>query len=421
MKRYALLMLFIVPVLALAPAARSELLVDGFLQTLYGAGLESDNPTATEYTASETRLQVRAEHFGDVGEFFSRLDFYYDGADVGTYDWELREGYLKFRLGQNLDFKLGRQIITWGTGDLVFINDVFAKDYRSFFVGRDDQYLKAPQNAFRADYYSPLGSFSLVWSPRFEPNRLPTGRRLSYFDGQEIVGQGHFFDPPLPEALLRNSELALRFDRTVGSFNTALYFYRGFYKNPNGVKMIQVGSDVRPQPVYPRLYLFGASIRGPLFGGIVWLEGGYYDSRSDPDGDNPFMPNSELSGLLGFERQVASNLTANIQWQPQTMFDYDTYREQNEAAGRYVRDRVHHLLTTRVTKLTMEELLTLSVFVYYSPTDEDVYARFSASYKYSDELTFAAGGNLFDGQHAATQFGQFQLNDNLYLKVTYGF
>ena len=117
-----LLLLMVVPVAA-------EVSIDGFLQGLYGGRLDQSNPTATEQTASETRMQLRAEHFGDNGEFFGRLDFTYDAADSVQYDWELREGYFKFRLGDKLDLKVGRQIITWGTGDLVFINDVFAKDF----------------------------------------------------------------------------------------------------------------------------------------------------------------------------------------------------------------------------------------------------------------------------------------------------
>lgn len=421
MKRLILFILLVIPALGWAPAAHADLNVDGFLQTLHGARLDKDNPTATEFTASETRFQVRAEHFGDVGEFFSRVDFYYDGADTGSYDWELREAYMKFRLGQNFDFKLGRQIITWGTGDLVFINDVFAKDYRSFFTGRDDQYLKAPQNAVRADYYSPMGALSLVWSPRFEANRLPTGRKLSYFNGQEIVGEGYLPDPRDPDAKLHNSELALRLSGTVGSFSSALYLYRGFYKNPMGIEMMISGEDTIPLPIYPRLNIYGASVRGPVFGGIVWLEGGYYDSRQDRDGDNRLIPNSQVSGLFGFERQVATNLTANVQWQAEYRLDHEIYEEQATEAGMYVGDEVRHMMTSRITKLALDELLTVSAFVFYSPSDEDGYARFSAAYKYSDELTLAVGGNLFDGHNISTQFGQFQLNDNAYIKVTYGF
>jgi hypothetical protein len=33
-------------------------------------------------------------------------------------------------------------IITWGVGDLLFINDVFPKDWESFFSGRPPEYLK---------------------------------------------------------------------------------------------------------------------------------------------------------------------------------------------------------------------------------------------------------------------------------------
>lgn len=402
-------------------SVQADVYIDGFLQTLHGARLNENNPTATEMTASETRLQLRAEHFGDGGEFFGRLDFVYDGVDTAQYDWELREGYLKFSMGQNFDFKLGRQILTWGTGDLLFINDVFAKDYRSFFIGRDDQYLKAPQNSMRVDYYLGANSISLVWTPIFEPNRLPTGRKLSFFNGQQIVGEGFSFDPPTPEAKFENGEFAARLDRTLLGYSTVLYFYKGFYKAPMGVEMTSTGSEIVPIPIYPELNLYGASVRGPLAGGIVWLETGYFDSRQDQKGDNPLMPNSQITGLIGFERQVATNLTMNAQWQAESMDHYECYRVQKEAAGLHVRDKVRHLLTSRITKLMVDELLTLSAFWFYSPTDEDGYGRFSASYKHSDEITLALGGNLFWGEQAATEFGQLQWNDNVYLKVTYGF
>lgn len=403
-------------VLLAASPASAEVYIDGFMQALYGARLDQNNPTATEQTASETRMQLRAEHFGDKGEFFARLDFTYDGADSVEYDWELREGFLKFRMGNNLDFKIGRQILTWGTGDLIFINDVFAKDYRSFFIGRDDQYLKAPQNAVRIEYYNSLGSFSAVWTPRFEGNRLPYGRRLSYYNPMAggIVGEGYFFDPPLPESKFENGEIATRFSRQVGNFATALYFYKGYYKNPFGYDPVNMTA------IYPKLNLYGASIRGAIAGGIVWLEGGYFDSRQDADGDNPYMPNSSINGMIGFERQIASNLTVNAQWQADYMFDYDLFKMQ-QMPGVYIRDEVRHTVTSRITKMLNSELITLSGFAFYSPTDEDAYVRLSASYKYSDEILIMAGGNIFDGNHVNTDFGQFALNDNAYVKVTYGF
>ena len=402
---------------------RAEVGLDGFLQGLYGGRLDESNPTATEYTASETRMQLRAEHLGDNGEFFGRLDFVYDGSLVPTYEWELREGYFKFRMGEKVDVKVGRQILTWGTGDLVFINDVFAKDYRSFFVGRDDQYLKAPQSAVRFEYYAGLGSWTIVWSPEFEPNRLPTGEKLSFYNplAGVFVGTGMGGEVPLPESKFENSEVAIKFNRQLGNFNSALYFYKGFYKNPTGAQALIVENQAFFFPFYPKLNVDGASLRGTIAGGVLWLEGGYYDSRDDKNNDNPFVPNSELRGLLGFERQVAENLTANIQWQGDLMMDYEIYEKQQSDVGGYVRDELKHLLTTRVTKMLNSELIQLSGFVFYSLSDEDIYARLSATYKYTDEVTFTLGANIFDGKHAESDFGRFMLNDNLYLKMTYGF
>jgi hypothetical protein len=42
-------------------------------------------------------------------------------------------------------------------------------------------------------------------------------------------------------------------------------------------------------------------------------------------------------------------------------------------------------------------------------------------YKYSDELSLMAGGNVFTGKKDHTLFGQFEDNDNLYMKINYGF
>jgi hypothetical protein len=409
--------------LAIPLSSQADVKLDGFMQGLVGGRLDNKNPTSSEQTVSESRLQLRLEQVNDKSEFFGRIDFTYDGLTAGNYVWELREGYLKTRLGNHIDLKLGRQILTWGTGDLIFINDVFAKDYRSFFVGRDDQYLKAPQNAVRLEYYGGIGSLALVWTPRFEPNRIPDGRTLSYFSpftGQ-IVGtamsEQYYFEPPLPEAKFKNGEIAARYSRQIGSFNSALYFYKGFYKNPNGAVMTEDG----PIPLFPKLNVYGASLRGTMAGGIVWIEGGYFDSRQDQCGHDPLMPNSSTSGLLGFERQIATNLTANVQWQVDIMSHYERYKAQQIAMNGYVRDETYHLLTSRLTKLLHSELISLSAFVFYSPSDEDIYARLIGEYKYTDQVTFTIGGNIFDGKYVATSFGQFQRNDNVYMKVTYNY
>lgn len=48
------------------------------------------------------------------------------------FDADIRSLNVAFRPSDVLDVKIGRMVSTWGTGDLVFINDMFPKDWQSF-------------------------------------------------------------------------------------------------------------------------------------------------------------------------------------------------------------------------------------------------------------------------------------------------
>lgn len=387
----------------------------GFVQGLYGGKLQQRKLTQSDYSASELRLQMKLEsHAGDA-DLFGKVDFVYDDVTQPQYQWELREAYLKYTLFSSLDFKVGRQILTWGTGDLIFINDLFAKDYESFFSGRDDEYLKAPQTAVRGELYTKAGNFALIWTPRFTPNRIPTGERFSYYNPMmgDFASGPPYFSAPLPDNRWENSEVAARYQKAISGVSLEVYGYRGFFKNPLGFDPMAM------MPFYPRLNAAGASLRGQIAGGIGWIEGGYYYSRDDRDGDNPMVPNSSMLGLVGFERQVATDLTANLQYQADYMQKYDSY--EKSFMGTDKRDKLRSLLTSRITRNFKMETIQLSSFVFWSPSDQDVYYRFAIVYKYNDAVTLTAGGNIFDGKKKYTDFGAFALNDNLYAKMTYGF
>lgn len=424
--RYITIVLILGLLMVPASLSGQELYWGGFVEGLWGAGLNDNNKTDRDYPVAETRFQLRAESYSDNAEAFAKIDFYQDGFDSTRYDWELREAYLKFRFPIGLDLKVGRQILTWGTGDLIFINDVFAKDYQSFFIGRQNQYLKAPQTAIRTEWYTGFGSFSLIGIPDFEPNILPTGDRLSFYNPMQraIVGTSGYAPATEPDNDFDNSEIAFRYARNVGGFNLAAYVYRGYYKDPRGVRFTP---DM--ELYYPRLNVYGASLRGQIYGGILWLEGGFYDSREDQCGRKFFIENSSTKGMIGYERQVATDFTGNLQFFAEYMINYDGYEDsfnQQVAATQLspdypTADEIRTLITSRWIKQLYAQTVTLSAFGFYSPTDEDVYIRFSAEYKYTDELSLLAGGNIFDGKNPHTMFGQFDLNDNLYVKVNYGF
>ena len=69
----------------------------------------------------------------------------------------------------------------------------------------------------------------------------------------------------------------------------------------------------------------------------------------------------------------------------------------------------------------MSQNLVLSLFTYYSPSDEDAYLRPSVTYKASDRWTTFAGANVFLGRNDYTFFGQFENNSNVYCGARYSF
>ncbi|HRZ18160.1 MAG TPA: hypothetical protein P5141_11415 [Candidatus Hydrogenedentes bacterium] len=85
------------------------------------------------------------------------------------------------------------------------------------------------------------------------------------------------------------------------------------------------------------------------------------------------------------------------------------------------RDENRHVFTLRLTKLLMNQNLTLSFFGYFSPSDNDGYLRPQVAYKLSDDWSVDAGGNIFLGAWDTTFFGQFEDNSNVYAGMRWSF
>ncbi|NLD38292.1 MAG: hypothetical protein GX654_15625 [Desulfatiglans sp.] len=398
--------------------------VTGFIEVRGGIRLYND-PYQKDTSLGEMRLQIKTEK--QLGRFLIRnsTDFYYDAVaedhsvhlEKGKGFIDLRELSASFSLFDIMDIKAGRQILTWGTGDLLFINDMFPKDWQSFLLGRDTEYLKAPSDAVKAGIYTGIINMDIVFSPRFDPDRYITGERLSYWNGYRTAGRDSIINPERPDNWLNDYEVAVRFSKNINGNEVALYGYHGYWKSPGGMDP----STLRH--IFPGLNVYGASIRGQAGKGIGNIEAGYYDSRDDSNGNNPFINNSQFRFLLGYEQDlpmVASDLTAGLQYYLEHMMDHDAYLN-TLAPGAPVADEDRHLFTLRITRLLLNQNLTCSLFTYYSPSDQDFYIRPNISYKFTDDLKGEVGANIFGGENPHTFFGQFQENTNVFIAVRYNY
>ena len=389
------------------------------------AGIRTgEDETQKDESLAEGRLQLDYTYLGNLFEARLRADFLYDDVvddrdidlEKGRGWFDLREANILFSPTQSIDVKLGRQILTWGAGDLLFINDLFPKDWQSFFNGRDVEYLKAPSDAVFMSFFPSWANIDVAYTPNFDADRHLTGERLSLWNPlrQSITGSAEVINPVRPDDWFGDDEIALRISKNINGLELGAYGYDGYWKSPAGF------DPLAGRPTFNKLRVFGASIRGSLGKGLVAAEAGYYDSRENANGTNPFAPNSEFRLLLAYERELAKNLTGGFQYYLEYMDDYSAY-ENRQPPGTPLRDEARHVLTSRLTRLAMNQNLTLSLFTYWSPSDEDGYLRPGVKYKLDDDWLLTAGGNLFFGSEDHTFFGQFESNNNLYAGVRYSF
>ena len=389
----------------------------GFVDVRAGRRLTED-PLQSRASLGEARLQLEAERQFEVAELtlHAVADLVIDPVlDVHPIDLELGEGLVDLREASvalapidSLDIEVGRQILGWGTGDLLFINDLFPKDWNAFFIGRDVSYLKAPSDAAKVAFFHDAINVDLVYTPRFDSDRVPDRRRLSSWDPLLVRLAGRDVVRPFerPERWFRDAEWALRVHRRVAGIELAAYGYHGFWKSPSGF-------DPRAGAwLHPRLRVYGLSGRSPVAGGIGSAEVGFYDSADDRAGSDPLLFNSEVRSLLAYERELVTDLTGSVQYFARYMLDHDQYRAG--LAGAPGESRVRHLFTVRLTWLHLDQTLQSTAFLAYSPSDGDFYLRARTQYQLDDHWRLEAGINVLRGD-AHTFLGQFADASNLYL------
>lgn len=384
----------------------------GFAEARLGPRTTDDPAHSKNVTLAEARLQLAYDRSWKRVSLETKGDVILDGV-LEKLDADLRTFRLRFRPGGALDLSVGRQVMTWGTGDLLFVNDLFPKDWQSFLVGRDEEYLKAPADALRIGWFPGRVSVDLVYTPKFEPDRFIRGERISFWDpaGGGFRGDAAQLAVHRPNDRFDDDEVSIRVYGNVGSYEISGYGYTGFWKSPAGF------DPATAQSTFPTLDVWGASVRGPFGPGIGNIEAGYYDSRSDPGGDDPFTNNSEFRLLAGYELELANELIGGFQVYLERMLDHDAYL--GNLPGGEPRDEDRYVVTTRITKLLKSQTLIPSVFLYYSPTDEDGYLRPKLVWKRSDRQIMEFGVNLFFGRDDFTFFGQFENNSNVYASIRF--
>lgn len=382
----------------------------GYLELGYGSRLSKDSLFDSQSTLEHFLVYLENDWDFEKHKISFKAFGSYDGA-LDKFKGDLRELTISFSAFENTDVKIGRQISTWGTGDLLFLNDLFPKNWDAYFNGSNDTYLKTPSNSFRITSYFDLINLDLVWTPKFAADSYINGDRFSFFSPQVGANIGGY--DVINEVEPSSDELALRIYKNYKGIEYALYGYKGFDKRP-------LGATETFQPTHHKRNLVGASVRGNLAGGIFNLEYSYENALEDPDGSNPLVNNSLAKYLIGFESEWVPKLNVGFQLYREAIQDHSALMA-NSPWPQFEVSKNRDWLTNRIRYAAMQDKLTLNLFSFYSFTDKEYFLRWNINYRQDDHWNYTFGINQIDGKKYYTFFNQFKKSSNAYFRIRYNF
>lgn len=349
-----------------------------------------------------------------------QLDVDFGRASVRNRGIILKEAYLSIFF-DNVDLKLGKQIVRWGELEGFDISDIINPLDFAEYIFRDVEDRYIPLWMLKADYYLGDVTNEFIWIPdlkfhepaqtgtEFEEFRLPPGLAR-------------------PALVLRNTEFAYRGKLTIGeTVVTAGYIYV-WGDFPSAFRSVfgfgNTLTDVDFLPRYTRQRTFFGSFNRSLGNFVLSGEAGYNTGKffgTAPEIDESIKGNELERDHLKYGLAISLVLyQADIILQAvqDEIFNYDE---------KIIQDKREYAGSLFIRRKFMYNRLIFQCLVLYLANHNEALYRPRADYKLREQLTLSVGMDIFDGDSGDLgvenfQFiGFFNQHDRIYTELKYNF
>ena len=372
------------------------------------------------------------------------VNLYADRAELAEHPEKLLdEAWFRY-YGKGYELEAGLMKVVWGKGDQLHVVDFLNADDLSDAVNPDylDRRLATPMIKLNL-YPGERGKLEIVFLPTLRADEIPLEGPWAPGDAQALAGYAETLvdnlDPD-PSGLadfldgdalypdtdtLDYSQAALRYTDTVGALDWGVSYYYGFLKQPS-VKVSFV-DPLDPATVnglelsYDRVNAFGLEA-GAVFGGFNMRgESALYLSE-DADGDDPYVHNSRMSCLAGFDRDLPfSNMNINLQYTGNLVLDDREIVGSDDVDydpdGRYFRQR----LILKLTDSWDHETLKPELKGIYTFEDRDYLIAPGIVFKPADNFEVKLQAGFYGGEEDYTDLAQYDDADYVELGFTCAF
>ncbi len=443
---------FLISILILLNIANSQnLKIGGYIQTDDRIRWKDRKISWEEY-----RLDLTGEVIFDNVKFYSELWFRNFGSNatnklfdlmdkdkVEPLSVELREAYVDVKgfVFENVDLRIGRQRIAWGTADKLNPTDNLNPDDLEdiWDYGRH-----LGSNAVKLSIYAGNFAFSGVFIPTFTPAVLPRGDWLDIFADEFSLGTAS--NVPLsaisdrifiknPESTLKEaSKFGLKVSKNVFGFDFSLSYVYGKDDIPILRKVIISDPSFMSLPdsiilTFPRMKIFGFDFAGDLGGVGVWGEAGVFfpeqvvfEYALNRLGNEMVIYSSNILEkknytrfIFGMDYTFKNEMYLNLQYLHGFLHERGRGNLRNyfvfNFEKKFFDDKVKlNFLSGGIEFKRLKDIKENYAFIY-NP---------QISYSPIDNFEFVLGGRLIDGK-GKTMFGRIKDRDEVYLKVKYSF
>lgn len=345
------------------------------------------------------------------------------------YESEFQEVWVLGKLRDNLDLKLGRQVVNWGRADSFRVLDILnpLDNREPGLVDIED--LRLPVGMAKLDYYFDEhwgSSFIVIPEVRFSKNP-PPGNDFEVKDSEK-------FEEDQPEDFSDSSyaaSLSGVFSGWDVSFHAARYWREAPYLEP---VFDSTGSFTAPN--YPltasrlqhsRLTMLGAGAnytKGSWLykGEMAWNDGIDYTVYTNVGSPFNVVPTSSteknrLDTMLGIEYFGIANTSFSIELAHQYIVDFEDRLEPPSPANEQKNTTG---IAFRATHNMFNDRLDLNAVIFGTFNEGGSGARFDAEYDLRDALVLS-GGVIFYEEGDYQPFDTYYKNDRLFAELKYSF
>jgi len=355
---------------------------------------------------------------------------------VNSFDLNIREAYIGiygFSL-KNLDIRIGRQRIAWGTADKINPTDnLNADDLEDIWdFGR---HLGA--NGIKIDGYIKDFNLSYVFLPRFTPAVLPAGNWFySNFSNITLppgtAPESVYNSITMPAYNIKNSITGLKLKKNISRFDFSLSYVYGRDDIPilKQTTIVPAGIpgevDIYNELVFPKMQIVGLDLAGSIDDFGLWAEGALFL----PESINLVIDMSQLGmGVMdtlvlekkpyvkyvfGADYTFKNGMYINLQ------YVHGFFQERGRGLEDYLLMGLEwKLFEERLKLIPLSGAWEIKDFSDLKNNYAFVYAP-EISYKPVEDCEISVGVRLIDGKEG-TNFGVSKDNDEIFFKLKYSF